>query len=63
MLQLYFHAPADDHGIGRDGTVHSQNLNPGSCGHSAGSAGVIETGEGRITRCYLVKNADLEDLP
>lgn len=38
-------------------------LNPGSCGHSAGSAGVIETGEGRITRCYLVKNADLEDLP
>ena len=36
-------------------------LNPGSCGHSAGSVGVIETGDGQITECYLLTNADLEE--
>lgn len=35
-------------------------LNPGSCGHSAGSVGVIETRDGQITECYLLTNADLE---
>ena len=35
-------------------------LNPGSCGHSAGSVGVIETQDGQITECYLLTQADLE---
>ena len=35
-------------------------LNPGSCGHSAGSVGVIETQDGKITECYLLTHADLE---
>ena len=38
-------------------------LNPGSCGHSAGSAGVIETADGQIVKCYLIQQTDLEDLP
>lgn len=38
-------------------------LNPGSCGHSARSAGVIETADGQITKCYLIQQTDLEDLP
>ena len=36
-------------------------LNPGSCGHSGGSAGVIETEGKTITACYLVDQAELED--
>ena len=36
-------------------------LNPGSCGHSGGSAGVLETENGRITACYLIGQADLEE--
>jgi len=36
-------------------------LNPGSCGHGGGSAGVIETDGNKITACYLVKQADLEE--
>ncbi len=35
-------------------------LNPGSCGSSGGSAGVIETADGKISACYLVQQADLE---
>ena len=37
-------------------------LNPGSCGHGGGSAGVIETDGKQITACYLVKQADLEEM-
>ena len=36
-------------------------MNPGSCGHGGGSAGVIETDGNKITACYLVKQADLEE--
>lgn len=38
-------------------------LNPGSCGHAAGSVGVIETNDGQIVDCYLVGHEELEDLP
>lgn len=38
-------------------------LNPGSCGHAAGSAGVIETANGEITACYLINQTNLEELP
>lgn len=37
-------------------------LNPGSCGHSGGSAGVVELENKQITACYLVKQAELEDM-
>jgi len=36
-------------------------LNPGSCGHSGGSAGIIKTDGTKITACYLVTQADLEE--
>lgn len=34
-------------------------LNPGSCGYYGGSAGLIETAEGKITACRLMKECDL----
>ena len=37
-------------------------LNPGSCGHSGGSAGIIETENGEIAACYLVSHTDLEEM-
>lgn len=37
-------------------------LNPGSCGHAGGSAGIIETDNNVITACYLVKQAELEEM-
>ena len=37
-------------------------LNPGSCGHAGGSAGVIETDHGRIQACYLVGAEDLAEM-
>ena len=37
-------------------------LNPGSCGHGEGSAGVIETDGNKITACYLVGQTQLEEL-
>ena len=37
-------------------------LNPGSCGHSGGSAAIIETDGKEITDCYLVKQEDLEEM-
>lgn len=37
-------------------------MNPGSCGSSGGSAGVIEVERERITACYLMQQADLEEL-
>ena len=36
-------------------------LNPGTCGHYGGSAGIIETDGEKITACYVVTAADLED--
>ena len=37
-------------------------LNPGSCGHAGGSAGIIETKDGTITACYLITQAELEEM-
>ena len=34
-------------------------LNPGSCGYFGGSAGVIETKDGRIVSCRLLEDGDL----
>lgn len=34
-------------------------LNPGSCGYFGGSAGVIETKDGRIVSCRLLEDEDL----
>ena len=37
-------------------------LNPGSCGHAGGSVGVIETDNNTITACYLLTQAELEEM-
>ena len=37
-------------------------LNPGSCGHSDGTAGVLETDGKGITACYLVGQEELEEM-
>ena len=37
-------------------------LNPGSCGHAGGSAGVIETRNKEISACYLIGQADVDAL-
>lgn len=37
-------------------------LNPGTCGYSGGSAGIVETEDGKINACYLISQADLEDM-
>lgn len=37
-------------------------LNPGSCGSSGGSAGVIEIEHGMITACKILTQADLEGM-
>lgn len=34
-------------------------MNPGSSGYYGGSAGIIETRDGKITACRIVKEADL----
>lgn len=36
-------------------------LNPGTCGHFGGSAGVIETDGEKIIACRIIRQADLED--
>lgn len=36
-------------------------LNPGACGSFGGSAGVIETENGKIVACYLAAAQDLEE--
>ena len=36
-------------------------LNPGTCGHFGGSAGVIETDGKEITACRIIGQADLEE--
>ena len=35
-------------------------LNPGSCGYYGGSAGLIETENGKIVNCRLLRQEDLE---
>lgn len=37
-------------------------LNPGSCGHAGGSAGVIETKDNEIMACYLLTQAEVEGM-
>lgn len=37
-------------------------MNPGACGSSGGSAGIIETNENKITACRLIRQTDLEDM-
>lgn len=34
-------------------------LNPGSCGYFGGTAGIIETEDGRIRSCRILKESDL----
>lgn len=34
-------------------------MNPGACGSDSGSAGVIETQNGIIRKCYLIRQEDL----
>ena len=37
-------------------------LNPGSCGYYGGSAGLIETANGKIVNCRLIRQENLEEL-
>ena len=37
-------------------------LNPGTCGHFGGSAGVIETDGEKITACRIIRQTDLEEI-
>lgn len=53
---LYGHTHAADCHTEADGLWV---LNPGSCGYYGGSAGVIETRDGKITVCRILKEADL----
>lgn len=34
-------------------------MNPGSCGSSGGSAGIVKIEEGRVTACYIITQADM----
>lgn len=36
-------------------------LNPGSCGYYGGSAGIIETNNGKITSCRILRQENLSD--
>lgn len=37
-------------------------LNPGSCGYFGGSAGLIETKDGKIVSCRILRQEDLEEF-
>jgi len=37
-------------------------MNPGSCGNSAGSVGLIETDGNKITACRILRQTDLEGM-
>lgn len=37
-------------------------INPGSCGSSGGSVGVIEVRDGSIINCKILTNGDLEEI-
>ena len=34
-------------------------MNPGSCGSSGGSAGIVKIQDGRVTACYIITQEDL----
>ena len=53
---LYGHTHIADAHIEEDGLWV---LNPGTCGHFGGSAGVIETDGENITACRIIRQADL----
>ncbi len=36
-------------------------LNPGSCGYSGGTAGIMEVAEGKIISCRIIGQLDLEE--
>lgn len=56
---LYGHTHIADCHIEQDGLWV---LNPGTCGHYGGSAGVIETDGNKITACRIIRQSDLEDI-
>lgn len=37
-------------------------LNPGSCGYGGGSCGLIETEQGKIRSCRILRQEDLEEI-
>lgn len=37
-------------------------LNPGSAGYNGGSAGILKTDGEKITACYIITQADLEEM-
>ena len=37
-------------------------MNPGSCGYFGGSAGLIETKDGKIVSCRILRQEDLEEF-
>lgn len=60
MAVLYGHTHCADCHLEDDGLWV---LNPGSCGSSGGSVGVIEIQESKIINCKILTNADLEEMP
>lgn len=56
---LYGHTHISDCHLEEDGLWV---LNPGTCGHYGGSAGVIETDGNKITACRIITQSDLEDM-
>ena len=56
---LYGHTHVPDCYQERDGLWV---LNPGSCGYGGGSAGLIETNNGKIVSCNLLWQENLEDM-
>lgn len=53
---LYGHTHIADCHVEEDGLWV---MNPGSCGYFGGTAGIIETRNGRITSCRILKESDL----
>ena len=37
-------------------------INPGACNHSGGSACLVETAEGKISACRIIRQTDLDEL-
>lgn len=56
---LYGHTHIPDCHIEEDGLWV---LNPGSCGYSGGSAGMIEVSDHQITACRVIAHQDLEEM-
>ena len=56
---LYGHTHVADCHLEEDGLWV---LNPGSCGYFGGSAGLIETKNGKIVSCRLIRQENLEEL-